>query len=167
MKKKIAIILAVALVAVGAFWAKGYYNDRYVASEVYYTQIPTDEANEDPWLLDSDGNKQEKGKSYELNGYDEDGEQREVYFTKSGTAKDCYAPGTYMKVSTSKTTTVGVDIVAEALGVSRQSVSKWENGSSDPNTANLIALAKLYGVSPEELLGCVTGGTDKAGNQES
>lgn len=44
------------------------------------------------------------------------------------------------------------EFVAEALGVSRQAVSKWENGTSDPSTANLIALAKLYGISPEELL---------------
>ena len=44
------------------------------------------------------------------------------------------------------------EFVAEALGVSRQAVSKWENGTSDPNTSNLIALAKLYGVSAEELL---------------
>jgi len=32
---------------------------------------------------------------------------------------------------------------AEALGVSRQTVSKWENGSADPSTTNLLALAKL------------------------
>ena len=44
------------------------------------------------------------------------------------------------------------EFVAEALGVSRQAVSKWENGTSDPNTSNLIALAKLYGISAEELL---------------
>lgn len=44
------------------------------------------------------------------------------------------------------------EFVAEAVGVSRQAVSKWENGTSDPSTANLIALAKLYNVSPEELL---------------
>lgn len=44
------------------------------------------------------------------------------------------------------------EFVAEAIGVSRQAVSKWENGASDPSTANLIALAKLYGVSAEELL---------------
>ena len=42
--------------------------------------------------------------------------------------------------------------VAEALGVSRQAVSKWESGASDPSTANLIALAKLFGSTPEELL---------------
>ena len=44
------------------------------------------------------------------------------------------------------------EFVAESIGVSRQAVSKWENGTSDPSTANLIALAKLYGVSVEELL---------------
>ena len=55
------------------------------------------------------------------------------------------------------------EFVAETLGVSRQSVSKWENGSSDPNTSNLIALAKLYKISPEELLECATE-TSKDGN---
>lgn len=44
------------------------------------------------------------------------------------------------------------EFVAEKLGVSRQAVSKWESGKSDPSTANLIALAKLYDVSVEELL---------------
>ena len=44
------------------------------------------------------------------------------------------------------------EFVAEALGVSRQAVSKWESGASDPSTVNLIALAKLFGTTPEELL---------------
>jgi len=44
------------------------------------------------------------------------------------------------------------EFVAETLGVSRQAVSKWENGTSDPSTSNLIAIAKLYGISAEELL---------------
>ena len=44
------------------------------------------------------------------------------------------------------------EFVAEALGVSRQAVSKWETGAADPSTSNLIALARLYGVSAEELL---------------
>ena len=44
------------------------------------------------------------------------------------------------------------EYVAEALGVSRQAVSKWENGSSEPSTANLMALAKLYGLSVDDLL---------------
>ena len=44
------------------------------------------------------------------------------------------------------------EFVAEAIGVSRQAVSKWESGTSDPSTSNLLALAKLYGVSAEDLL---------------
>lgn len=44
------------------------------------------------------------------------------------------------------------EYVAEAVGVSRQAVSKWEVGSSDPSTANLLALAKLFDVPVEELL---------------
>ena len=44
------------------------------------------------------------------------------------------------------------EFVAQSLGVSRQAVSKWESGASDPSTVNLLALAKLYGVSADELL---------------
>lgn len=44
------------------------------------------------------------------------------------------------------------EFVSEALGVSRQAVSKWENGITDPSTSNLMAIAHLYGISAEELL---------------
>ena len=44
------------------------------------------------------------------------------------------------------------EFVAEHLGVSRQAVSKWENGTSDPSTTNLLALAKLYDIRVEDLL---------------
>ncbi|MBO6158207.1 MAG: helix-turn-helix transcriptional regulator [Firmicutes bacterium] len=44
------------------------------------------------------------------------------------------------------------EFVAESLGVSRQAVSKWESGASDPSTTNLMALAKLFGVEAEDLL---------------
>ena len=47
------------------------------------------------------------------------------------------------------------EFVSETLGVSRQAVSKWENGTSDPSTSNLLALAKLYGISAEELLNSI------------
>ena len=55
------------------------------------------------------------------------------------------------------------EFVAESVGVSRQAVSKWERGDSDPSTSNLLALAKLFGVSAEELLrnvGSAGGETD-------
>ena len=44
------------------------------------------------------------------------------------------------------------EALAEKIGVSRQAVSKWENGTSDPSTSNLIAIAKLFNLSAEELL---------------
>jgi DNA-binding XRE family transcriptional regulator len=44
------------------------------------------------------------------------------------------------------------EFVAESIGVSRQAVSKWESGKSDPSTSNLLALARLFGVPAEELL---------------
>ncbi len=42
---------------------------------------------------------------------------------------------------------------ADRLNVSRQAVSKWERGETLPDTDNLISIAKLYGVSLDELVG--------------
>lgn len=42
--------------------------------------------------------------------------------------------------------------LASKLGVSRQAVSKWERSESSPDTDNLIELAKIYGISLDELL---------------
>lgn len=42
--------------------------------------------------------------------------------------------------------------LADKLGISRQAVSKWERAEASPDTDNLILLAKLYGVSLDELL---------------
>lgn len=43
------------------------------------------------------------------------------------------------------------EAVALELGVSRQAVTKWESGQSNPSTANLMALCRLYSVSLDEL----------------
>lgn len=42
--------------------------------------------------------------------------------------------------------------LAEKLGVSRQAVSKWESGATQPELSKLIELSKLYNVSVDELL---------------
>ena len=44
------------------------------------------------------------------------------------------------------------ELVAEKLGVSRQAVSSWEQGKTEPSTTNLVKLAHLYGVDPADLL---------------
>lgn len=43
--------------------------------------------------------------------------------------------------------------LARKLGLSRQAVSKWERAEAAPDTENLIALARLYGVTLDELAG--------------
>ena len=48
------------------------------------------------------------------------------------------------------------DALAEKLGLSRQAISKWERGESSPDTDNLIALAELYHMTLDQLLGAVS-----------
>ncbi len=42
--------------------------------------------------------------------------------------------------------------VADYLHISRQSISKWENGNSSPDLINLVKLSNYYEVSIDELL---------------
>lgn len=42
--------------------------------------------------------------------------------------------------------------VAEVLGVSRQTISNWENGKSYPDIISVIKMSKCYGVSLDYLL---------------
>lgn len=44
------------------------------------------------------------------------------------------------------------DVLAEQLGVSRQSVSKWETDSSVPDLDKLLGLSALFGVTLDELV---------------
>lgn len=50
-----------------------------------------------------------------------------------------------------KEKTISQAELASRLGVSRQAVSKWEQGSSSPDTAKLIQLAELLGTDVEYL----------------
>lgn len=45
------------------------------------------------------------------------------------------------------------EYVAERLGVSRQAVSKWETGQSEPTASNLIRLAEVFEISLSQLTG--------------
>ncbi len=45
------------------------------------------------------------------------------------------------------------DELAEKLGVSRQSISLWENGQTQPTIDNIIALSKIFNISSDMLLG--------------
>ena len=41
---------------------------------------------------------------------------------------------------------------AEKLNISRQSISRWENGTALPDAQNLLQISKLFGVSADYLL---------------
>ena len=45
------------------------------------------------------------------------------------------------------------DRLAEALGVTAQAVSKWENDQSCPDISTLPKLSKIFGITTDELLG--------------
>ncbi|MGX8703891.1 MAG: helix-turn-helix transcriptional regulator [Lachnospiraceae bacterium] len=44
------------------------------------------------------------------------------------------------------------DALSETLSVTRQALSRWENGQSAPSIDTLITLSRLFGVSFEEIL---------------
>lgn len=44
------------------------------------------------------------------------------------------------------------EALAEKLQVSRQAVSRWENGTALPDASNILQLSKLFGVSADYLL---------------
>lgn len=49
--------------------------------------------------------------------------------------------------------------LAEQLQVSRQAVTKWETGAGIPDIENLRAIAALFGITLDELLGDVSDGS--------
>lgn len=55
-------------------------------------------------------------------------------------------------VNLRKKNNLSQEALAEKLGISRQAVSKWERAEASPDTDNLILLARLYGISLDELL---------------
>lgn len=48
---------------------------------------------------------------------------------------------------------ISQEFLAERLAISRQSISKWENGLSEPSTKNLAQLAAVFHCEMHELLG--------------
>ncbi len=51
-----------------------------------------------------------------------------------------------------KANNMSQDELAEQLGVSRQSISLWETGQTQPTIDNIIALSKIFNISSDELL---------------
>lgn len=56
--------------------------------------------------------------------------------------------------------------LGEKLGLSRQSISKWEQGNAAPDIENIMKLSKLYNVSVEAILNGEADTTDKTDETE-
>lgn len=56
--------------------------------------------------------------------------------------------------------------LAEKLNISRQAISKWENNETLPDTENLIAIAKLFNVSIDDLVGNNPSNSEQNSNNE-
>lgn len=57
--------------------------------------------------------------------------------------------------------------LAWKLGLSRQAISKWERAESSPDTGNLLALSRLYGVTLDELVCGSDADTERDSAEES
>ena len=47
--------------------------------------------------------------------------------------------------------------IADKIGISRQAYAKWENGDTTPDVEKASALARVYGITIDELMGDGTG----------
>lgn len=47
---------------------------------------------------------------------------------------------------------ISQEALAEVIGVSRQAISKWETGATQPEMSNILRLCEILNVSPNELL---------------
>ena len=64
--------------------------------------------------------------------------------------------GMYFNESLSKyrkSAGISQEKLTDMLGVSRQAVSKWETGETQPEMANLMAICRILNITPNELLG--------------
>ena len=69
-------------------------------------------------------------------------------------------------VSNRKRVGLTQDKLAEALGITAQAVSKWENDQSCPDISMLPALASIFGISVDALLGLEEPKNEKAADAE-
>ncbi|GHU09861.1 hypothetical protein FACS189431_8530 [Alphaproteobacteria bacterium] len=118
MKKIIIGVIIVAVVAVGAFFGKQYYDDRYVGSD-YYTVVPADYDITPQMQYTDNGEEMALGVVYNLVAYNAQGESKDVKFTildkDSGwvTSGEYVQPGTYLLVQLSKQLMVGWGTISE------------------------------------------------------
>ena len=111
------VTLGVVVVAVVGFFVvmgKQYFDNRYAGS-MYYTQVPVDEPVAVGDLFDMNGNVADKGYSYTLVGYNDEGEEQLLEFdVRTDNPDFLYQPGTYLQVEASSSLVLGEEPIDES-----------------------------------------------------
>jgi len=110
----ISVAAVAALIIAGAVWFKQYYDNTYVVDDYYYTVVPLDYDYTPEVSYDSNGHPRGYEKEYTLTCYNADGNERELSFRVLLDFQELYPPGTYVRVSVSKTTVLQQNALAEA-----------------------------------------------------
>ncbi|QIK86854.1 YxeA family protein [Erysipelothrix sp. HDW6B] len=117
-KNKSGVFLAVvvlAVVGVGGFFLKDYYDGRYKKSDTFYVLVPQSQETTVIDIKDSNGKVVDRGRDYTFTGYNEKGNAREVSFSYQTTdASKLLQPGQYLAVDVSKTIVIGQEVVSES-----------------------------------------------------
>lgn len=117
-KNKSGVFLAVvvlAVVGVGGFFLKDYYDGRYKKSDTFYVLVPQSQETTVIDIKDSNGKVVDRGRDYTFIGYNEKGNAREVSFSYQTTdASKLLQPGQYLAVDVSKTIVIGQEVVSES-----------------------------------------------------
>ena len=100
--------------AFGVLWFKQYYDNRYVLYDYYYTVVPLDYDFTPTKMYNSNGAHMGYEKEYDLICFNADGKEKELKFRAMLNFQELYPPGTYVRVSVSKTIVLRQNALDEA-----------------------------------------------------
>jgi uncharacterized protein YxeA len=112
--KIIVVILIAVPLALGTLWFKQYYDNRYVLDDYYYTIVPLDYDITPTIMRNSDGADMGLERVYDLVCYNADGQEKKLEFRARMDFQELYPPGTYVRVSVSKTTVLQQNALDES-----------------------------------------------------
>jgi uncharacterized protein (TIGR01655 family) len=168
-KKKYLKIIVVILIAVplalGTLWFKQYYDNRYVLDDYYYTVVPIDYDITPTTMYNSNGADMGLEKVYDLICYNADGKEKKLEFRARLDFQELYPPGTYVRVSVSKTTVLQQNALNES-DVPEKALEMIKKNFTPPAAAALSEYAEertrlLQERSSEEMtVTCTRDGTN-------
>jgi uncharacterized protein (TIGR01655 family) len=138
--KTIAVIMISVTVIAVVFWFKQYYENRYVLDDYYYTVVPLDYDITPERMYNIDGAHMGYEKEYELVCYNAGGEQKTLRFRAMLRFQELYPPGTYVRVSASKTTVLRQNAL-DAADIPEAALNKINENFTPSSASSLTQYA--------------------------